>query len=51
VSAFNVTIYLPGASLRFHAIGTSSCAVLAAAIDRFGLCAISVLPLVRGGAK
>lgn len=51
MSAYRVTVYLPGAALRFPAIGPSSCAVLTAAIDRFGLCAISVLPLARGGAK
>lgn len=49
MSAYSVTVYLHGAALHFPAIGPSSCAVLTAAIDHFGLCAISVVPLKRGG--
>lgn len=51
MSAFTVTVYVHGAALRYPAIGPSSCAVLSAAIDLFGLCAITVLPLTCGGAK
>lgn len=51
MSAFTVTVYVQGAALRFPAIGPSSCAVLTAAIDLFGLCAVTVMPLARAGAK
>ena len=51
MSAYKVTVYLQGEALRFPAIGPSSCAVLSAVIDRFGLCAVTVLPLARGGSK
>lgn len=51
MSAFMVTVYAPGAALRYPAIGTSSCEVLATAIDLFGPCAITVLPMARGGSK
>jgi hypothetical protein len=51
MSAFTVTVYTHGAALRYPAIGASSCEVLVAAIELFGPCAITVLPLARGGLK
>jgi hypothetical protein len=44
LSAFDVTVRTTGQRITYQAIGTDSSAVLIAAIDRFGPCAISVKP-------
>ena len=44
MSAFNVRVRAAGCQLAYCALGTDSAAVLMAAIDRHGLCAITVTP-------
>ena len=46
MSAFAVTVRLPGhAPLKYIAAGTDSTAVHIEALDRHGLCGVTVLPM------
>jgi hypothetical protein len=44
MSAFTVTVRTPSQRIVYQAIGTDSVAVHMAAVDRFGLCAVTVKP-------
>jgi len=44
MSAFNVRVRTSCATVTYIAIGTDSAAVHMEAIDRFGACAITVMP-------
>lgn len=49
MSTFNVRVRTEADEVIYQAIGSDSFAVHMAAIDRFGVCAITVLP--AGGAQ
>ena len=44
MSAFTVRVRTDSAAIQYTALGTDSAAVHMAAIDRFGVCAITVTP-------
>ena len=43
--SFTVTIRAPGQELRYDAMSVDSCTAHMAAIDRFGVCAVTVTPI------
>lgn len=48
MSAFNVTVRTGTWVVRYQAIAQTSCDAINAAIDQFGLAAISALPVSHG---
>lgn len=51
MSAFNVVVRIHDAVLSYSAIGPSSCAVHMSAVERFGVCGVTVVPKPHGGHK
>lgn len=47
MSTYTVTVRTPKGRQTYSAIGTDSAAVHMAAVDRFGVCAITVTPSVQ----
>lgn len=47
MSSFNVRVRTDAADFTYEAIGTDSTAVHMDAVDRFGVCAITVIPFAQ----
>jgi hypothetical protein len=51
MSAFNVTVRTTAGAMHYHAIGTCSTDVHMAALERFGACGVTVVPVKRSTSK